>query len=154
MHFNRLKIWLDIGKLSYLGFVIRVLGRVWEGSCDVFSGVLRFTLSGRSVIIISIGVRLVSLWFCFSSFVLIYVLVLLLDVRMLMILFSWFSFRLSFLCLSLGCGVVIPSVWLLSLLCGVVLPFCVFYYSKILLLWLVFLSFGLLLSFGLFENVC
>ena len=49
-----LLIGLGIGGLNCLGFVIRVLGRVWGKSCGVFSRVLRFTLSGMSVIIIFI----------------------------------------------------------------------------------------------------
>ena len=108
----------------------------------MFSGVLRFTLSRRSVIIVSMMVRLMSPLYCFSSFDLVFVLVLLLGVRMLIILFSLFSFCL---CLSLGCGVVIPSIWFPSLFSGLVLPFCVFVVLNFVI-FVVVLSFGSLFS--------
>lgn len=72
----------------------------------MFSGVLRFILCERSIIIVSMVVKLVSSLFCFSLFHIVSVLVLFICVRMLMVLFNLFSFDFCFICLFSGCGVV------------------------------------------------
>ena len=112
----------------------------------MFSGVLQFTLSRRSVIIDSMVIRLVSLWFCFSSFVLVSVLVLLLCVRMLNILFGFLFVFSFFACLR--------TVELLFLMFGYFLCFVVLFCLLMFAIVLNFVALIGVLSFRYLLSSC
>lgn len=58
--------WLRVRMLSYLGYVVRVVGMVLEGSINRFFDVLRFIRYGRNGIVVTMGVRLVNSLFFFQ----------------------------------------------------------------------------------------